>query len=71
MQITKTNPSRYTVNGMLLRGKLLLQESVHRPRFDHQVLRLRPLEIFLCSGQPAALVLTDMKTGNVPLKNSL
>ena len=71
MQITKTDPSRYTSNCILLREKLLLQQSVHRPHCDDQVLRLRPLGNSLCSGQPATLVLTDIKTGNVPLKNSL
>ena len=55
MQITKTNPSRYTSNCILLREKLLLQQSVHRPHFDNQVLWLRPLENTLCSGQPATL----------------
>ena len=68
MQITKTNPSRYTSNCILLREKLLLQQSVHRPHCDHQVLRLRPRENLLCSGQPATLVLTDIKIGNIPLK---
>ena len=70
MEITETNPSRYTSNGILLREKLLLQQSVHRPRFDHQALRFRPLENLLCSGHPATLVLADLKTGNIPLQNS-
>ena len=71
MQITKTYPSCYTANCILLREKLLLQQSVHRPHFGLQVPRLRPLENLLCSGQPATLVLTDIKTGNIPLKSSL
>ena len=71
MQITKTNPPRCTTNCILLREKLLLQQSVHRPHFDPQGLWLRPLENLLCSRQPAILVLTDIKTGNMPLKNSL
>ena len=71
MQITKTNPPRYTFNCILLREKLLLQRSVHRSHFDHQVLRLRPLENTLCRGQPSTLVLSDIKTDNIPLKNSL
>ena len=50
MQITKTNPSRYNSNCSLLREKLLLQESVHIPHFDLQVLRLRPLENLLYNG---------------------
>ena len=70
MQITKTNPSRYPSSCVLLREKLLLQQSVHRPHFDHHVLRIRPLENTLCSGQPVPLVLTDIKTGNTPFKNS-
>ena len=70
MQITKTNPSRYPSNCILLREKLSLQQSVHRPHFDHQVLRITPLENALCSGQPVPLVLTDIKTGNIPFKNS-
>ena len=53
MQITKTNPSRYNYNCILLRENLLLQQSVHRPHFDLQVLWLRPLENLLCNGQPA------------------
>ena len=53
MQITKTNPSRYNSNCILLREKLVLQQSVHRPHFDLQVLQLRPLENLLCNGQPA------------------
>ena len=69
MQITKTNPPR--CNCILLREKLFVQQSAHRPHFDHQVLRLRPLENLLCSRQPATLVLTHMETGNIPLKNSL
>ena len=68
---TKTNPSRYTSNFILLRGKLLVQQSVHRRRFDHQVQRLSPLENFLCSGQAATLMVTDIKTGSIQLKNSL
>ena len=71
MQISKTDPSRYNSNCISLKEKLILQQSVHRPCFDYQVLRLRPLENFLCSGQPTTLVITDIKTGNVPLKNSL
>ena len=65
MQVTKANPSRYTSNCMLLREKLLLHQSVQRPHFDHQALQLQlgPLENTLCGGQPAALVLTDVKTG--------
>ena len=59
MQIIKTNPSRYTSNYILLREKVLLQQSVHRLHFNHQVLRLRPLENTLYSGLPATLVLTD------------
>ena len=70
MQITKTNPPRYTTNCILLREKLLLQQSVHRQHFDLQVLRHRTLENLLCSGQPATLVLTDIKTGNIPVKSS-
>ena len=66
MQITKTNPPRHITNCILLREKLLLEQSVHRPHFDLQVLRFRPLENLLCSGQPATLVLTDIKTGNIP-----
>ena len=53
MQITKINPSRYNSNCILLREKLLLQQSVHRPHFDLQVPRLRPLENLLCNEQPA------------------
>ena len=60
MQKIKTDPPGYTTDCILLREKLLLQQSVHRP-----------LENLLCSGQPATLVLTDIKTGNVPLKSSL
>ena len=71
MQITKTNPPCYTTNYILLREKLLLQQSVHRPNFDLQVLWLRPLENVLCSGQPETLVFTDIKTGNITLKSSL
>ena len=71
MQKTETNPPCYTSNCILIRKKLLVQQSVHRSHFDHQVLRLRPLENTLCSGQPATLVLTDIKTGNIPFKNSL
>ena len=68
MQITKKiHP---TSNCILLREKLLLQ-SVHRPHFDHQVLWLRPLKKLLCTGQSTTLVLTDIKTGNIPLKSSL
>ena len=69
--ITKTNPLRHTTDSILLKEKLLLQQSVHRPHFGLQVSRLRPLENLLCSGQPVALVLTDNKTGNIPLKSSL
>ena len=60
------NPSRYTSNCILLREKLLLHQSVQRPHFDHQALQLPlgPLENTLCGGQPAALVLTDVKTGD-------
>ena len=65
MQIT--NPPHYTTNCMLSREKLLLQQSVHRPHFDLQVPQLRPQGNLLCSGQPATLVLTDVKTGNIPL----
>ena len=66
MQVTKANPSRYTSNCILLREKLLLHQSVQRPHFDHQALQLQigPLENTLCGGQPAALVLTDVKTGD-------
>ena len=71
MQITGTNPFRYTSNCILLREKLLLQQSIHGSNFDYQVQRLRPLENLLCGGQPATLVLTDIKTSNIPLKNSL
>ena len=53
MQITKRNPSRYNSNCILLREKLLLQQSVHRPHFDLQVPRRRPLENLLCNGQSA------------------
>ena len=70
MQITETNPSRYTSNCILLREKLLLQQSVHRLHFDHHVLRLKPLENTLRIGQPAILVLTDVRSGNMPLTNS-
>ena len=66
MQITETNPPRYTTNCILLREKLLLQQSVHRPHFDLLVLRLRSLENLFCSEQPATSVLTDIKTGNIP-----
>ena len=66
--MTKTNPLRYTTNCILLREKLSLQQSVHRPHFDHKPL---PLENTLHSGQPATLVLTDIKTGNISLKNSV
>ena len=61
MQVTKANPSRYTSNCILLREKLLLHQSVQRPHFDHQALQLQlgPL-----CGQPVALVLTDVKTGD-------
>ena len=66
MQVTKANPSRYTSNCILLREKLLLHQSVQRPHFDHQALQLQlgPLENTLCGGQPAASVLTDVKTGD-------
>ena len=66
MQVTKANPSRYTSNCILLREKLLLHQSFQRPHFDHQALQLQlgPLEHTLCGGQPAALVLTDVKTGD-------
>ena len=70
MQVTKGNPSRYTSNCILLREKLLLRQSVQlqRPQFDRQALHLQlqlgPLENTLCGGQPAALVLTDVKTGD-------
>ena len=60
MQITKTILSHFTSN--CIREKLLLQQSVDRPHFDH---KLRPLENLLCSGQPATLVLTDIETGNI------
>ena len=63
--MTETNPPRYTTDC------ILLQQSVHRPHFDLQVLRLRPLENLLSSRQPATLVLTDIKTGNISLKSSL
>ena len=71
MQISKTNPSRYTSNCISLKEKLLLQKSIQGPHFDYQVPWLGPLQNFLSSGQPATLVLTDIKTGNIPLKNSL
>ena len=58
MQVTETNSPRYTSDCILLKEKLLLQQSVHK------VLRLRPPENTLCRGQPV----TDMKTGNIPLK---
>ena len=66
MQVTEANPSRYASNCILLREKLLLHQSVQRPHFDHQALELQlgPLENTLCGGQPAALVLTDVKTGD-------
>ena len=73
MQVTKANPSHYTSNCILLREKLLLHQSVQRPHFDHQALQLQlaPLENnTLCGGQLEALVLTDVKTGDIPLKNS-
>ena len=68
MQVTKANPSRYTSNCILLREKLLLHQSVQRPQFDRQAshlqLQLGPLENTSCGGQPAGLVLTDVKTGD-------
>ena len=65
MQVTNANPSRYTSNCILLREELSLHQSVQRPHFDHQALQLQlePQENTLCGGQPAALVLTDVKTG--------
>ena len=68
MQVTKANPSHYTSNCILLREKLLLHQSVQRPHFDNQDLKLQlgPLEHnTLRGGQPAALVLTDVKTGDI------
>ena len=66
MQVTKANPSHYTSNCILLRKKLLLHQSVQKPHFDHQTLQLQLglLENALCGRQPAALVLTDVKTGD-------
>ena len=66
MQVTKANPFRHTSNCILLREKFLLHQSVRRPHFDHLALQrqLGPLENTLCGGQPAVLVLTDVKTGD-------
>ena len=71
MQTTKSNPPTYPTNCILLSEKLLSQQSVHSPHFDLQVPQLRPLEHLLCSGQSATLVLTNIKTGNIPFKSSL
>ena len=72
MQVTKANPSCYTSSCILLREKLLLHQSVQGPHFGHQALQLQlePLENTLYTVQPPALVLTDVKTGDIPLKNS-
>ena len=62
-----TNKNRILKNGSCERAFTAI---CSQTTFNHQVLRLRPLENTLSSGQPSTLMLTDIKTGNIPLKNS-
>ena len=70
MQVTKANPSRHTSNCILLREKIYYINQLKDHISITKLYNLGHWRHTLCGGEPAALVLTDVKTGDIPLKNS-